>query len=93
MFDWLVEVVGDGGSVRLHEEVPLATDQGIMKAADDSLNDGLYMAAETPQSRRQVPRICTRLSLTLGTLASCIKELCHLRIRKKLTVQRAPAPI
>ena len=56
MFDWLVEVVGDGGSIRLHEEVPLSADEGIVEAADDPLNDGLHVSAKAPQSCREIPR-------------------------------------
>ena len=57
LLDWLVEVVGDCGSVRLYEEIPLAADEGIVEAADDSLNDGLDVTAEAPQSRRKIPEI------------------------------------
>ena len=55
MLDRLVEVVGDGCPVRLHEEVPLSADERIVEAADDALNDGLDVAAEAPQSRRKIP--------------------------------------
>ena len=57
VLDRLVEVVGDGGPVRLHEEVPLAADEGIVEAADDSLDDGLDVSAEAPQARRKIPEI------------------------------------
>ena len=57
VLDRLVEVVGDGGPVRLHEEVPLAADEGIVEAADDSLNYGLDVSTKAPQARRKIPEI------------------------------------
>ena len=64
VLDGLVEVVGDGGAVRLHEEVPLAADEGIVEAADDPLDDGLDVPAEAPQPRREIPTVET---LTFGS--------------------------
>ena len=66
VLDGLVEVVGDGGSVRLNKEVPLAADEGIVEATDDALDDGLDVPAEAPQPRRNIPTVDT---LTWG--ASC----------------------
>ena len=71
VLDRLVEVVGDGGPVRLHEEVPLAADEGIVEAADDPLDDGLDVPAEAPQPRREIPRV---ESLTVGS--PCNKLFC-----------------
>ena len=64
VLDRLVEVVGDGGPVRLHEEVPLAADEGIVEAADDPLDDGLDVPAEAPQPCREIPTVET---WTLGS--------------------------
>ena len=67
VLDRLVEVVGDGGSVRLNKEVPLAADEGIVEAADDPLDYGLDVPAEAPQPRREIPTV-----ETLTFRSSCI---------------------
>ena len=77
VLDRLVEVVGDGGTVRLHEEVSLAADKGIVEAADDPLDDGLDVPAEAPQPRREIPT-----AETLTFVSSRNELFCLFSMRK-----------
>jgi len=52
--DGLVDVVGDGGSIRGPERLALAVDKGTVQPADQALDDGLDVPTEAPQAGRKV---------------------------------------
>ncbi len=47
----LIQVVGDGRPVSLHEEVSFAVDERTPDSAQESLDDCLHVARVTPQPK------------------------------------------